>query len=166
MAAEPASIHASLRTDRCGGRVLMLVNTLNEYQPFTAPVPGSGSATALFENRQVTIGSGHLHDTLAPFGSAVYVLGASPCPTAPTAGVQPTNILINPSFELTVNVGMPFGYEAYDVRAPATDALLQSPTVRHACVPWAGRRPRRNVLSRRLALCTRTLLRPPHHALI
>ena len=120
----------------------------------------------LFEQRQVSINGGQLRDTLAAFGSAVYVLGATPCPTAPDAGVQPTNILINPSFELTVNVGMPFGYEAYDVRAPATDALLQSPTVHHACVPWAGRRPRRDVLSRRLALRTRTLLRPPHHALI
>ena len=68
---EPPSVHATLRTHRCGGRVLMLVNTLNQYSPFTAPVPtdhgSSEFATALFENRRVPMPHGdQLQDTISP----------------------------------------------------------------------------------------------------
>ena len=96
---------------------MIAVNTLNIPSAFTANTGtnASGLMRLLFVNQWVEVASGQFADILEGYGSRVYIVDTSTadCPATDHAKILPQNILINPSFEESVNVGWPFGYEAY-----------------------------------------------------
>ena len=75
----------------------------------------SGDVSVLFVHQWVRASDGFFEDMIDGFGTRVYTIGVKSCPPASADAVlHPSNILINPSFEESVNVGWPLGYEAYD----------------------------------------------------
>lgn len=75
---------------------------------FTLARAWSGEAKVVFENRSVPVTRGKWSDVIDAFGTRVYQLQVEPLP-ADLAALDPRNLVVNPSFEESHNVGSPDG---------------------------------------------------------
>ena len=131
-----AHVHASVRQDRCGGVVALLVNTLNAPAAVTVQLlrnadalPYTGTAQVAFENRELAVSNGRVSDTIEGFGRRVLHM-PQPCPSA-SATLDKRNQIVNPSFELSVNTGVPYAFEAYDKGDHGANAFRDASTSVH-----------------------------------
>ncbi|RHJ93544.1 hypothetical protein DW095_05365 [Bacteroides sp. AM07-16] len=89
---------------RRGDNLLIIAqNTVNNPLPVTLSIPEiiNGTAKLIFENRKVQINDGQITDILPPFGTGVYKIALKEQPSAIVSG----NLLVNPSFEESVEAG-------------------------------------------------------------
>ena len=87
-------------------KVLVVAQNLsNEPQPVTLtlpePLPGNSVAQLIFENRQLPVDHQQLHDILPPMETGVYKIALKEKESAVVRG----NLLVNPSFEESVEAG-------------------------------------------------------------
>lgn len=100
---EPPSVHA-VAWESCGTTTILAANTLNEPANLhiqLGDISHAEEAVVLFGNRQVKIQDGVINDMIDAFGTRAYQIMAE----QPT--VNPENLLLNPSFEESANVGTP-----------------------------------------------------------
>lgn len=110
-AVETAGWHSRLQ----GVIIMVVANTQN--MPVEIILVASqnmtydGPVEVVGQNRQVMAENGRLTDTLAEFGTAIYRFPPVQSPGASKTGPQPDprNILNNPSFEESCNIGSPDG---------------------------------------------------------
>lgn len=92
------------------GDNLLLVAQNNANEPLaitlsSEELPDAGEAWLLFENRRKAIEQGRITDMVGPFGTAVYRIETK----APASAVAAGNLLVNPSFEESVEAGQTTG---------------------------------------------------------
>ena len=75
-------------------------------------LPYTGTAQVAFDNRELAVSNGRVSDTIEGFGRRVLHM-PQPCPST-SAALDKRNQIVNPSFELSVNTGVPYAYEIYD----------------------------------------------------
>lgn len=89
------------------GDNLLVVAQNSENSPcnITLTIPElagkNGKAKLIFENRETEVNNGELKETLAAFGTGVYKIALKEQPSA----VVPGNLIVNPSFEESVEAG-------------------------------------------------------------
>ncbi len=105
---EAEGVHLDTRRLR-GSVYVIAVNAANRPVPISVSVEGgfTGDADVLFELRKVTVRQGKLQDMIDGLGTRVYRLPLEP-PTE-TVSVAEANLVVNPSFESSGNVGTPDG---------------------------------------------------------
>lgn len=97
------------RLFRRGDNLLLVAqNSANEPLCLTLAceaLPDTGEAWLLFENRRTAIEKGCISDIVGPLGTAVYRIETK----APASAVSAGNLLVNPSFEESVEAGQMTG---------------------------------------------------------
>lgn len=104
-----AHVHLAAFKDR-GAVTVLAANVENRplSVEFTLARAWTGQAKVLFENRTVQVTRGKWADVIDAFGTRVYQLQIEP-PPAGLATLDPRNLVVNPSFEESHNVGSPDG---------------------------------------------------------
>ena len=103
-------VHAAAWSDR-GVVTILAANTLNKPARVRLVLDEnkwSGKAEVLFEARNVSVSSGRFGDMIDAFGTRAYQLPVGPTPREKLR-IHRHNLVENPSFEHTPNVGTPGG---------------------------------------------------------
>ena len=103
-------VHAAAWTDR-GVITILAANTLNKparCRLRLKNVSWSGKADVMFEDRKVSVRNGRIEDMIDAFGTRAYQLPVGPLPKE-RLRIHKHNLVENPSFEHTPNVGTPGG---------------------------------------------------------
>lgn len=89
-----------------GNTLLIAVNNENKPKVYTLTTGLQQRATAecWFENREVTLENGVLHDIIDAYGTRVYLIRANAASAIPA-----DNMILNPGFEKIVSPGLPIG---------------------------------------------------------
>eukprot|EP01052_Picozoa_sp_SAG31_P036822 SAG31_NODE_4651_length_3068_cov_1.991580_2_plen_449_part_00 len=134
-----AHVHASVREDRCGGIIVLLVNTLNAPAAVTVQLlrganvlPYTGTTQVAFDNRELVLSNGRMSDTLEGFGRRVLHVPHACSPSETTqVTLNKRNLIVNPSFEGSVNTGVPYAFELYDQGDHGANAFRDASTSVH-----------------------------------
>ncbi len=128
----PKAIHASAWKDR-GMVTVLAANTKNKPDrcEFVLEEPRfSGKAEVLFESRILTVKGGRFSDMIDAFGTRAYQLPVGPMPRE-RLRVARGNLVANPSFEETPNVGTPAGSCTTSNPGPGSTYFLDSRVAVH-----------------------------------
>ncbi len=104
---------------RYRGKILAVaVNMDNKPYPLTLSLDGielNTLAEALFENREVTVRNGEIHDYITAYGTAAFLINEKA--VKEKVPVDASNLILNPSFEINASPGTPGECTAgYDTR--------------------------------------------------
>ncbi len=93
-----------------GAMTVLAVNVENRPLPIDLALDATfdGTAEVLFENRAVEVSQGNWSDVIDAFGTRAYRIQLQP-PPADRVELDPGNLIVNPSFEESHNVGTPDG---------------------------------------------------------
>lgn len=104
---------------RYRGKILVVaVNMDNKPYPLTFSMPDlklNSVAKALFENREVSVRNGEIHDYITAYGTAAFLIDEKTLKEKVPADAS--NLILNPSFEINASPGTPGECTAgYDTR--------------------------------------------------
>ncbi len=128
----PSFIEARSYLDR-GLLTIVAVNTQNQAVEFSAQIAGSsytGQADVPFEYRQLNVQNGAIAEPIEAHGRRVYQIAVGPMPVEDII-IDPSNLMINPSWETMVNPGAPANCYLGRTGDFAVTAILDPIEARH-----------------------------------